>query len=53
MAGAQQVAFDHRSWGSDVEFSYRFRDAARREHALSFRIPERDVETAMERSVWW
>jgi hypothetical protein len=46
-ASAQQIAFQQRSWGSDVEFSYRFRDAARREHALSFRIPERDVEEAM------
>ena len=44
---AQQLAFDQRNWGSDVEFSYRFRDGARQEHALSFRIPEREVEAAM------
>jgi hypothetical protein len=46
-ASAQQLAFEHRTWGSDVEFSYRFRDASRREHALSFRVPERDIEEAM------
>jgi hypothetical protein len=47
-AAAQQLAFDQRNWGSDVEFSYRFRDGARREHAVSFRIPARDVEEAMD-----
>jgi hypothetical protein len=46
-SSAQQLAYDQRSWGSDIEFSYRFRDAGRREHALSFRVPERDVEEAM------
>jgi len=46
-ARAQQSAFTQRMIGSDVQFSYTFRDADSASHNLVFQLPSADIEAAM------
>ncbi|TWT13780.1 hypothetical protein [Reyranella sp. CPCC 100927] len=46
-AHAQQSAFAQRPIGSDVQFSYTFKDAEGAAHNLAFQLPSIDIEAAM------
>jgi hypothetical protein len=46
-AEAQQSAFNWRQAGSDIQFSYAFKDADGVAHSLSFQLPSAEIEAAM------
>lgn len=47
-AMAQQLAFQQRTSGSAVDFSFAWRDLERRERRVAFRLPAVEVEAAMQ-----
>lgn len=47
VALAQQSAFTQHTVGSDVQFSYTFKDAGGAPHSLVFQLPSGDIEAAM------